>query len=599
MHTRDYDASHLDRLTSWPVGQLLTGLSRIVALSIAGTLAIASVSAGVGCSPAPDSAVSRSTQRGGEIVVSVRSNPTTFNRLTSSGRTDDLVSMLTGAKLVRINRATEQLEPWLAESWSRSADGLSYTLKLRPHVAFSDGHPFTSDDVVFSFEAAYDEKTGSPVRAAMEVGGKRLLVATPDPQTVTITFPSPFGPGVRILDNLPILPRHKLGPALDAGTFSDAWGLSTPLADLTGLGPFVLSEFTRGQRLVFARNPHYWRKDAGGAPLPYLDRITMEIVPEQDAELLRLESGQIDMTASEIRPSDYAPLKRLAEVGKIQLLDVGEGHGTDAFWINLKPGALGKDPRAAWLQKDELRHAISSAVDREVFVNVVYLGAGVPVFGPVTPANKQWYAADVPRVPHDPARAKQLLASIGLADSDGDGVLEDSRRQPARFTLITQKGRTDRERATAVIRDELKKIGLVVDVVALEFGAVLQRIMSGNYESAYLGPDATALDPAMNLDYWLSSGSAHFWNIGQKTPATEWERRIDELMGDQVAASNEGERRRLFAEVQKLFAEHAPAIYFAAPRIYVAVSARMANLAPSPMRPQLLWAADTIAVANQ
>ena len=200
--------------------------SRSVAITIASLVAIAAA-AGAACSPAPDSATRAATsiRPGGEIVASVRSNPTTFNRFTSNGRTDDLVSLLTQAKLVRINRATQETEPWLAESWTRSADGLRYTLKLRPNVTFSDGHPFTSDDVAFSFEAAYDEKTDSPLRGALEVDRKKLQVATPDPHTVVVTFPSAFGPGVRILDNLPIVAapqararaqgrdvRQRLGP---------------------------------------------------------------------------------------------------------------------------------------------------------------------------------------------------------------------------------------------------------------------------------------------------------------------------------------------------------------------------------------------------
>ena len=100
----------------------------------------------------------------------------------------------------------------------------------------------------------------------------------------------------------------------------------------------------------------------------------------------------------------------------------------------------------------------------------------------------------------------------------------------------------------------------------------------------------------MNLDFWLSSGSAHFWNIGQKTPATDWERRIDELMTRQVSATDETARRRLFIEAQTIFAEHQPAIYFVAPRVYVATSERVVNVMPSLIPPQLLWAAETIAV---
>jgi peptide/nickel transport system substrate-binding protein len=535
---------------------------------------------------------------GGEVIVSMRGEPRTFNRFAGRDQTTDLIATLTQAKLVRINRATQDIEPWLAERWTRSDDGRGYTLALRPNVLFSDGHPFTADDVVFSFEAAYDDRTGSPLGDSLAVGGRPLQVTAPDPQTVAITFPSAFGPGLRLLDNLPILAKHKLQKALKDGTFARAWGVATPPGEIVGLGPFVLAEYHPGQRVVFTRNTHYWRVDAAGTPLPYLDRVTLEIVPDQDAELLRLESGQIDMTADSVRPEDYAPLKRAADAGRITLVDLGVGFDPDSLWFNLKPGAFGDDSRAAWLQRDEWRRAVSMAVDRELFAETVLLGAGVPVFGPVTPANKKWYSAAVGRESYDPARARELLASIGLTDRNGDGVLEDAQQRPARFTLVTVKGRTALERGAAVIRDELKKVGVVTDVAALDQPAVVQRFLSGAYDAVYFHLITTDTDPAVNLDFWLSSGSAHVWNIGQQTPATDWERRIDELMARQIASPDEGERRRVFEEVQRVFAERLPVIYFVAPRIIVATSSRMTNLTPAVSRPQLLWSPDTLAVRD-
>jgi len=534
---------------------------------------------------------------GGSLVATIRSSPGTFNRLMAQERALDLIGRLTYGQLVRINRATWEVEPWLAESWTASPDGLRYTLNLRRDVAFSDGHPFTADDVVFSLAAVNEEKTGSPISETVRVGGKLLRAEATDAHTVAITFPSPFGPGLRILDNLWILPKHLLEPALREGTLGKAWGLATPVHDLVSLGPFVLSAFEPGQRLVFTRNPRYWRKDSSGRQLPYLDQLTLEIVPEQDAETLRLQSGQSDLIATELRTADYAPLKQLADQGKITLLDVGDGYDADSLWINLKPGAFAKnDSRAAWIQRDELRQAISMAVDRELFVNTVYLGAAAPMFGPISPANKKWFAADIPHPPHDPARARQLLASIGLVDRHGNGMLDDARGQPARFTLITQKGRSDRERAATVIRSELRNIGLTVDVVMLDFLEVVKRIYSGNYEAIYLGAPATDVDPASNLDFWMSSGGQHFWNPAQKTPATDWERRIDELMSRQIATLDESERRRIFIDVQKIFADHLPAVYFAAPHVFVATSSRLTNVTPSRIPPQVLWSADTLQV---
>jgi peptide/nickel transport system substrate-binding protein len=536
--------------------------------------------------------------RGGRIVASMRTEPRTFNRFMQRDTSTDLISNLTQAKLVRINRATQDVEPWLAESWTRSDDGLRYTVKLRQGVVFSDGQPFTADDVVFSFEAVYDAKTASTLADSLQTGGKKLTVTAIDPHTVVIAFAAPFAPGLRLLDNLPILPKHLLEPALRSGTFGSAWSLSTPPSELAGLGPFVLAEYVPGQRLVLNRNPRYFRKAGDGVQLPYLDGVTIEIVPDQNAELLRLAAGQLDMMTSEIAPEAYAAIKRAADEGRLHLLDLGVAYVADSFWVNLRPGALGADPRAAWLQKDELRRAISMAVDRKAFADTVFFGAGVPEYGPETEANKKWYWPGVPKTPHDPDGAKKILASIGLVDRNGDGVLEDSANRPARFTLLTQKGRPALERGSAVIRDELRKIGVVVDVVALDGNALIQRIVSAKYDAVYFNPDMSDTDPAITPDFWFSFGEAHFWNMAEKTPATEWERRIDELMTRQIASPEEAERTRLFIEVQKIFAEHLPVVYFAAPRVYVAASSRVTNLMPAVSKPQFLWSADTLAVTR-
>src|SRR5205823_7421838 len=143
------------------------------------------------------------------------------------------------------------------------------------------------------------------------------------------------------------------------------------------------------------------------------------------------------------------------------------------------------------------------------------------------------------------------------------------------------------ERACAVIRDEMKKIGVTVDVVALEFSALLDRFANtGKYEAVYFSPIATDTDPALNPDFWFSFGSTHLWNMAEKAPATDWERRIDELMALQIASPDESERKRLFDEVQKVFAEHLPVVYFVAPRVFVAASSRTTNLNPAISRPQ-------------
>jgi peptide/nickel transport system substrate-binding protein len=269
-------ACNFDRSVSWPLGQFLNRHARVLRAFVA-TAFLAGFASACGPSVPPGAGGQASDLvpvRGGQIVVTVRTEPQSFSYYLRHDGSTDLVTFLTQARLVRVNRATPEMaiEPWLAESWTQSDDRLRYVVKLRPNLTFADGHPFTADDVVFSFAAAYDPKAGGPAMGAtVMASGKPLTVTAIDPLTVSLTFPVPFASGLRILDNLPILPRHKLEGALKAGTFADMWSVSSPLDQITGMGPFVLSEYRPGQRLVFTRNDRYFRKESKSA-LPFLDR---------------------------------------------------------------------------------------------------------------------------------------------------------------------------------------------------------------------------------------------------------------------------------------------------------------------------------------
>ena len=531
------------------------------------------------------------------LTASLRGEPARYNRYAEATAAADLVSMLVDGRLVRINRATDTVEPALAESWSLSADGLTYTLSLRRDVRFSDGSPFTAADVIFSARALYDPSVSSMLASAMRIGGEPITFAARDDYTVTMTLPAPFGPGLRLLENLPVLPRHRLEAALNEGRFADAWRVGTPLDQIAGLGPFVLREHVAGQRLVFARNPHYWRTDEEGQRLPYLDGLTVLVVADQNAEALRMAAGEIDlMSNGDIRPEDYAAFARARDAGQLELLDVGVGLDPNLLWFNLTPSTRTRLP---WLHDRRVRQAISYAVDRQAMTDTVYLGAAVPIHGPVTPANRTWASASVPQYPHDPARARQLLNEAGLVDRDGDGLLEDPSGAPVRFTIAAQKGHTLRERSVTLIQEHLRQVGMRVDIAAIDGNSLGQLWQSGTYDSIFHGMQASATDPALNADFWLSSGAFHFWNPGQRTPATDWEARIDDLMRRQVTSSSLPERQELFAEVQRIFGEELPAIYFVAPEVRIAVTPRVGNPTPVPQVPQLLWNAETLSVIRQ
>jgi len=415
---------------------------------------------------------------------------------------------------------------------------------------------------------------------------------------VVLKFAAPAGPGLRILDPIPIVPRHKLESALNAGTFRMVWPTTVASGEVVGAGPFVLSAYQPGQRIVLARNPRYWRKTADGGSLPYLDRLVLEIVPEQNAGMLRLEAGALDMLQSELRPDDYVTARKAESQGKLKVVELGVGTDPDAFWFCLKPEAKKNDRRFAFVQRPEFRQALSHAVDREEFARTVFFDEAVPIWGPVTPGNKTWFTPNLSRYSPDLVKARSLLASIGLEDRNGNGIVEAADGTEARFTVLTQRGVSASERGTTLLKERAALIGVALDIMPMEVGAMIDRMLTSNYDAIYMRVLLTSLDPAGNMDLWLSSGQSHFWNLAQKAPATDWERRIDSLMIEQAATVDPARRKQLFDEVQRIFAQNLPVLYFAAPRLFYAHSTRVTGVVPSVLRPPVLWNADSLGVTG-
>ena len=523
----------------------------------------------------------------------MRGEPATFNRYVDNAFPTDLIALLTTGRLVRINRVTDTPEPWLAAAWTVSPDTRSITLDLRPGVVWSDGTPFTADDVTFSFAAASDTHFANVMTDVVRVGDAPIAVRAESPLRVVLTFDKPYAPGVRLLDAIPIYPKHALGAALAAGTFGSAWGPQTPSEQMPVLGPFLVQSYTPAERVVLTRNPHYWRKDAGGHALPYLDTLTLEIAPDQNTELLRLAGGQVDLTQTQLRPDDYREMKAAADAGKVRLVDAGPGFDRYLLWFNLAAAPGGA---RGFLLDDRFRQAVALAVSRQGFVDSVYLGAAEPSPFAVPPANHDWLPAGLTPPPFDPKQASALLEAMGLRDRDNDGVREDAAGHAARFTILVQAGVTAGEKGAQFIRDQLAPVGVAVDVVAMDLGAVIKRWKQGDYDAVYHHVTPSDTDPATNMDWWLSSGGMHMWHPGQKTPATPWEKQIDTLMAAQVASGSPVQRAALFTDVQKLFLAHNPALYFATPRVFVATGRHVGGASPVPTTPPVLWAADELYV---
>ncbi len=542
--------------------------------------------------PGRDGADNSSTA---ELVATLRSEPRSFNRLLAADRASLTVSQLIHEPLVRVNHATQALEPALAAGWTESDGGTRVRLALRPDARFSDGTPVTADDVVFSMTAAYDERLGSPVADSLRVKGRPIAARAVDPQTVELTWPAPHGPGLRPLHGVPILPRARYAAALADGSLARLWAPDAPPSGMVGAGPFVLDRHDAGVAVHFTRNPHYWRTADDGTRLPRAGRLRIDIVPSQDAEMLRLRTGDADLTTAELRPDDLPEARTLAAQQQLQLFDLGPSLETDMLWFNLAPNAPGGEKRA-WVRRRELREAIAHAVDRTAFINAVYRGAAVQVSSVITPGNLAWHAPDIAPRPYSLELAGELLDRIGVRDRNGDGVREDIYDVPASFTLLVQQGHTTRQRAATVLQETLRGIGLQVEVASLDPGGLMDRLVNGTYDAMYHALPGTDTDPSGLMEFWLSSGRFHLWNPAQAKPSTPWEAELDRLMTRQLEVTDQQARRALVIEAQHVLDRELPVLVFAAPRVTVATTARLTHVRPGLLSPPVLWNAAELGV---
>ena len=324
---------------------------------------------------------------------------------------------------------------------------------------------------------------------------------------------------------------------------------------IAGLGPFVLAEHVSGQRLVFQRNPHYFRRDAAGVQLPYLDKLTLVVSADQNAEALRLQAGEIDLMANgDIRAQDYAPFKRLRRRRPPPPARRRRRASILTCSGSTSPRAAGDAATHAGSPASEFRQAVSSAVDRQAIVNTVYLGAAVPIFGPSARQRDVVCGAMPPDRDRDLARARSLLSAAGLADRNGDGHARDAAGSRCGFRSSPRPDHVRGAPWRPPCRSSSSQSGSRVDVVALGRQVHVRPLQTGDYEAIYYGLQASATDPALNRGLLAQLRRLATSGTRPEEPATDWERRIDELMREQAQAP---ELARAAAAVRRGPAHHA------------------------------------------
>ena len=466
---------------------------------------------------------------GGRFVLGQRVNPKTFNAMMATETSSSDITNLTFASLVSFDNGTQAFGPELAKSWEVAPDNVTWTFHLRKGAAFSDGHPMTAEDVLFSFEVAYDPVLHPSIQDLLKVGGQNFKVSSPDPYTVVIDTIRPNSALLDVLcvGGLPIVPKHVFEAALKDGTFASAYNVGTPPEQLVSGGPWRVAQYVPGEKTVLGRNPYYFGFDQRNQRLPYLNELVFLIVPDQDSADLKFRSGELD-GLDNVKPENYKWYEDHQKDGNFTLYDLGPANNQYFFWFNLNrvqpplPGekpAPGKktgepfvDPvKYAWFNSVVFRRAVSMAVDRDAMIPSIFFGQAEKNWSLDTPANKEWYIPDLPR-----------------ADFQYDVML----------------------------------LGLQGSVPPT---------------------------PGNGQNVWRSSGETHEWFIRQQKSATPEEARIDQLMDEILTNLDVQAQKKAWREMQTIINEQGWMVWLPVLKVKLPMSNRFGNTQPSIMAHRLLW----------
>lgn len=529
---------------------------------------------------------------GGTATYRLAGPVTKLNALTAADLHSVIVThFLLGSRLVEFDHDTQKYVAGLAESW-QTADNRIVNIKLRDGLKFSDGHALTAEDVAFTLQAIYEPKNTASFRDSLLIEGKPLTVAVQDPTHCTITFPRPVASVENYLFNFPIVPRHALETAHKEGKFAQMWGLDTPPEQIITSGPFIVGSVTAGEQITLKRNPNYWKKDASGNPLPYLEGLTVLTLADNNNALARLQQGGLDVLDN-LRPADYAALR--AAPGNLAVYDLGPGLLTEFMWFNQTPQLAQKEAaKAAWFKDARFRRAVSLAIDRPAIAQNVMQGLATPLYGLVSPANRA-LAVDLPRSPANPDAARKLLQEAGFTVK-GDAAqpeLYDAAGNRVAFTVLVSATNEPRKLMAGVVQEDLAKLGIKLDIAPLETNAIAERWQKSFEYDAVIGSVLqTDFNASAYRNLLMSNGDTHYWSPAQSKPATDWEARIDQLFEQQDRTADPAQSKAAFTEIQQIMVEQMPLVPLTARHVASAGNNRLGNYRPSPVTPVALWNAD-------
>jgi len=414
---------------------------------------------------------------------------------------DSLVAIDTSLKII----------PDLADSWEISSDGITYTFHLHQGVKFHDGTDFNADAVKFNLNRYVTDPKSARVGEVNFV----TAVDAVDANTAKVTMKAPFAP---FLANLVDRAGMMLSPtAIQKGGADFS---RKPVGG--GTGAFMFVEWVNNDHLTLKKNPNYWKKDASGNQLPYLDQIIFKPITDTTVLLTNLETGQIDATYN-IAPKDVAGVKSNNQV----VLRTAPGLSFDAFEFNTV---------APPFNKKELRQAVAEVLDRSQISKTVYYGIEQVGYGPIPPSS---WAFDPTLQPWTGSvdKAKQYLTTGG---------------QPNGFTCEYKlaAGNPVTLQLLQLVKDQLAKAGITLNITQLDAPTISAQVKAGNFQMTGYGWSGR-IDPDGNIYNQLHTGGG-LADTKYSNPD------VDKVLDQTRETSDQAQRKTLFQQAQKLFVDDAP-----------------------------------------
>lgn len=520
---------------------------------------------------------------GGTLTIASTRELSSLNPISDDPQALELMPLFLGT-LLEVNPINAQIEPALAERLPQvSPDGKSFTLTLR-NIKFSDGTPFTADDVLFTFHdvlfnTRVRTRTLDELREFFKVGGQSLWQRAErvDERTVRFLLNAPLPTSFLVLlAQIPILPKHKL----EKRDVARAWGVGTRPEEIAGLGPFRIKELGKtgipliGERispLVLERNPFYWKRDAQGAPLPRLQQITW--LGGQRESLKQFQEGKIDLFEPTVEEALALPTTAQLIRG-----------GSQVFFILLMLNQDVTEAEKRMIFRDvRFRQALAHATDRAAFVQKYPGGLAAPRESFLHPLSPFYREASLVRYPFDLAKAAALLDQVGLKDADGDGWRDLPSKKPFTLTfLLVRDGDPVRREVANIYQRNLGQIGLKVELELTSRDDWRGRIFAKppRYEAVMVTYQFELFD-IIQLIWQLkglfsSSGEFHTYRPSDATGQglTEIQKQIDEILTQLPGAPD---AYALFARLQKLLSEDVPVLPLYSPDYLVAVQPSVKN----------------------